>query len=139
VAVTVQRQTPAVVLDEGDRIVGVGSAAESQFGPLLGSVMWDCYPGSEPLFKPYYDTARRTGETVQFVQFYDGNVSRITAVPADGRRLELHWELLMRLDTTTLDSFRATLREALELLEDESSGVQRDEVRRVLRVIEGGR
>lgn len=137
-AVTVQRQTPAVVLDEGDRIVGVGSAAESQFGPLVGEVMWDCFPGSEPLFKPYYDTARRTGDAVEFVQFYDGNVARLTAVPAEGDRLELHWELLMHLDTTTLDSFRTTLRQALELLDAEGSGAQRDEVRRALRVIEGG-
>jgi hypothetical protein len=139
VAVTVQRQTPAVTLDEEDRIVGVGPAAEGQFGPLVGSVMWECYPGSEPLFKPYYDTARRTGEPVRFVQFYDGNVSRITAVPAEGSRLELSWELLMRLDTTTLESFVTTLRQALELLELESVGVHRDEVRKALRVIEGGR
>jgi hypothetical protein len=138
VAVTVQRQTPAVVLDEGDRIVGVGPAAESQFGPLVGEVLWDCYPGSEPLFKPYYDTARRTSEPIEFVQFYDGNVSRIVAVPAPAGRLELHWELLMHLDATTLDSFRATLRQALEILDSEGSGAQRDEVRRALRVIEGG-
>jgi hypothetical protein len=139
VAVTVQRQTPAVVLDEGDRIVGVGPAAESQFGPLVGEVLWDCFPGSEPLFKPYYEAARRTSEPVEFVQFYDGNVSRVRAVPTPTDRLELHWALLMRLDSTTLDSFRTTLREALELLEAEGPGGQRDEVRRALRVIEGGR
>ena len=90
-AVTVQGQTPAVVLDDGDRNVEVGPAAESQFGPLVGEVLWDCYPGSEPLFKPYYDTARRTGEPVEFVQFFDGNVSRVHAVPAQDR-IELHWE-----------------------------------------------
>ena len=43
-AVTVQK-TPFVVLDEGDRIVGVGPDAESQFGPLVGSLIWDCFPG----------------------------------------------------------------------------------------------
>ena len=36
VAVTVTQDTPFVMLDEGDRIVGVGPNAESQFGPLLG-------------------------------------------------------------------------------------------------------
>jgi hypothetical protein len=45
----------------------------------------------------------------------------------------------MRLDTTTLESFVTTLRQALELLELESVGVHRDEVRKALRVIEGGR
>lgn len=138
-AVTVQRQTPAVVLDERDRIVGVGPAAESQFGPLVGEVMWDCYPGSEPLFKPYYDTARSTGEPVELVQFYDGNVARVKAVPIADGRLELYWELLVHLDTTTLDAFRTTLRDALELLEAESTGVERDQARRALRLIEGGR
>jgi hypothetical protein len=138
VAVTVQRQTPAVVLDEGDRIVEVGSPAESQFGPLVGEVMWECFPGSEPLFKPYYDEARRTGRPVEFVQFYDGNVARVRAVPAEGGHLELHWELLVHLDVTTLDSFRTTLRQALELLEAGATGSFHDEARRALRVIEGG-
>ena len=137
-AVTVERQTPFVVLDEGDTIVGVGSAAASQFGPLVGSVMWDCFPGSEPLFKPYYDTARRTGETVEFVQFYDGTVARIRAVPRDGGLLELSWELLAQLDTLTLGSLVETLGESLELLDDATAEFQRDAVRRALRVIEGG-
>jgi hypothetical protein len=138
VAVTVKRQTPAVVLDERDRIVGVGSAAESQFGPLLGARMWDCFPGSEPLFKPYYDKARRTQAEVEFVQFYDGNVARVRAVPADGGLLELHWEHLARLDTRTLGSLVETLGESLELLDSETSTATRSAVRQALRVIEGG-
>ncbi len=138
-AVTVKRQTPFVVLDEGDRIVGVGPSAESQFGPLVGALIWDCFPGSERLFKPYYDAARRSGEPVEFVQFYDGNVSRIRAVPAADGRLELEWELLVRLDTLTLGSLAQTLEESLELLDGYGSGDQRDIVRRALRVIEGGK
>jgi hypothetical protein len=138
VAVTVQRQTPFVVLDEGDTIVGVGSAAASHFGPLVGSVVWDCFPGSEPLFKPYYDAARRTGETVEFVQFYDGHVTRVGATPTpDG--LEVWWQSLIHIDTTTFTTFRETLAQSLRLLEAESLDVQRDEARRALRVIEGGR
>jgi hypothetical protein len=138
VAVTVKLQTPSVVLDEKDRIVGVGSSAESQFGPLLGARMWDCFPGSEPLFKPYYDKARRSHEEVEFVQFYDGNVARIRAVPVDGGLLELHWELLARLDTRTLGSLAETLEESLEFLDEESSGAGRASLRQALRVIEGG-
>ena len=45
VAVTVEEQAPFVVLDSGDTIVGVGPGAESHFGPLVGSLLWDCFPG----------------------------------------------------------------------------------------------
>ena len=136
-AVTVQ-QTPFVVLDEGDRIVGVGPDAESQFGPLVGSLMWDCFPGSEPLFKPYYDAARRSREQLEFVQFYDGNVARVRAVPRENGHLDLFWELLARLDTLTLDGLAQTLDESLELLDEEHLGANRTARRQNLRVIEGG-
>ena len=138
VAVTVEQETPFVVLDEGDRIVGVGSRAESQFGPLVGSRIWECFPGSEPLFKPYYDAARRSGEPLEFVQFYDGNVARVRAVPRDDGTLALHWEHLSRLDTLTLASLADTLEESLELLDDQGSESQRDTARRALRLIQGG-
>jgi hypothetical protein len=138
VAVTVGKQTPFVILDEGDRIVGVGSSAEGQFGPLVGSQLWECFPGSEPLFKPYYDSARRSGEEVEFVQFYDGNVARVRAVPLDDGLLELYWEHLARLDTLTIGSLLETLEESLELLDDASAGHRHEEARRALRVIEGG-
>ena len=136
-AVTVQ-QMPFVVLDEGDRIVGVGPSAESQFGPLVGSLMWDCFPGSKPLFKPYYDAARRSGEQVEFVQYYDGNVARIRAIPHRSGHLDLYWELLARLDTLTLDGLAATLDESLALLDEEQTGAQRTALRQSLRLIEGG-
>ena len=136
-AVTVPQQ-PFVVLDEGDRIVGVGTDAESQFGPLVGSIMWDCFPGSEPLFKPYYDAARRSGDPVEFVQFYDGNVARIRAVPSADGTLALYWQLLARIDTRTLGGLVHSLDEALGLLADEQIGVHRQALRNSLRVIKGG-
>jgi hypothetical protein len=121
VAVTVLREPPFVVLDEGDRIVGVGPHAESQFGPLVGSSMWDCFPGSEPL------------------QFYDGNVARVRAVPVGEGHLELEWEQLARLDTLTLDSLSETLDDALELLGEAHPRRRRRTVgRAALHVIEGG-
>jgi hypothetical protein len=138
VAVTVGQEPPFVVLDEGDRIVGVGSGVEGQFGPLVGSVIWDCFPGSEPLFKPYYDSARRLGEQVEFAQFYDGNVARIRAVPRTGDRLELYWELVARLDTLTLGGLVRTLEESLEHLDERHEALQRDALRKSFRVIEGG-
>lgn len=137
-AVTVEQQTPLVVLDEGDRIVGVGQGAESRFGPLVGEIVWDCYPGSEALFKPYYDAARMSGEHVEFAQFYDGNVLRVRAVPCNEGRLELYWQRLGRLDTLTLESLLETLEESLETLAAESSAAERSGARRALRLVEGG-
>jgi len=138
VAVTVGQGTPFVVLDDMDRIVEVGTGAQSQFGPLVGTVIWESFPGSEPLFKPYYDKARQMREPVEFVQFYDGNVARIRAVPGEDGLLELHWEALARLDTLTLGSLAETLEESLELLDEQEAGMHRSRVRGALRVIEGG-
>jgi hypothetical protein len=137
VAVTV-KHAPFVTLDPADRIVEVGPHAESQFGPLVGSVMWDCFPGSRPLFKPYYDFARASANPVEFVQFYDGNVARVRATPREDGRLELAWEPLVRLDATTLEDLADSLRASLELLDDEERSAGREELRKALRVIEGG-
>jgi hypothetical protein len=139
VAVTVEEQAPLVVLDEGDRIVGVGPHAESQFAPLVGEVMWDCFPGSEPLFKPYYDQARRSGEPVEFAQFYNGYVARVRAVPRGRDRLELYWHQLTRLDTLTLGGLVESLDESLAILGARRSGSEREGTSGALRVIEGGR
>ena len=136
-AVTVLK-SPFVVLDEMDRIVGVGPGAESQFGPLVGSLIWDCFPGSEPLFKPYYDAARRSGAELEFVQFYDGSVARIHAVPQSNGHLDLHWELLTHLDTMTLAGLVQTLDESLEVLDEEHVSARRSALRQRLRLIEGG-
>ena len=137
-AVTVEEQAPFVVLDTADTIVEVGPGAESQFRPLLGSVLWDCFPGSRPVFKPYYDEARRTREPVEFVQFHNGNVARVRAIPRAEDRLELYWEVISRLDTLTLDGLAQTLDESLERLDERSADAYRDEVRKALRLIEGG-
>lgn len=136
-AVTVTLQ-PFVALDSADRIVEVGSHAESQFGPLAGSVIWDCFPGARPLFKPYYDEARASREPVDFVQFYDGYVVRVVATSAGEERLEVTWEQLAHIDATTLDDLVASLTQSLDLLAGEERAAQRDELRKVLTVIEGG-
>jgi hypothetical protein len=137
VAVTVQEHSPFVVLDEGDHIVEVGEHAESQLGPLVGACLWESFPGSEPLFRPYYDAVRRSREPVEFVQFYDGNVSRVRAVPLEGGRIGLEWTQLARLDTLTLGSLAETLDRLLEALAAEACGTP-SAGRQDLRVIEGG-
>ena len=103
----------------------------------VGSLLWDCFPGSEPLFKPYYDAARRSGAEVEFVQFYDGNVARIHAVPQSNGHLDLYWELLSHLDTMTLAGLVQTLDESLEVLDDEHVSARRSVLRQNLRLIEG--
>jgi hypothetical protein len=108
------------------------------FGPLVGLPLWDCFPGSRPLCKPYYDEARRTCDPVEFVQFYDGYVTRIRAVPRPEGRLELYWENLSRLDTLTLESLAESLETSLETLDEHRAEADRSELRKALRVIEGG-
>jgi hypothetical protein len=139
VAVTVEQHAPFVVLDDSDRIVEVGREVGSQFGPLVGEIMWDCFPGSEPLFKPYYDRARTSGEPVEFVQFYGGNVARIRAVPHGDGRLDLFWEALARLDTLTLGGLVDSLERSLALLDVRSAALERRLARKAFQVIEGGR
>lgn len=137
VAVTVA-ETANLVLDESYRIVEVGPAVAAEFGPLRGQHLWDAFPGAQPLFLPYYDQARRTGEPVEFVQFYDGQVGHIRAVP-DGPWLLLFWEHVSRLDTLTLERLRASLVQTMALIEKSEERLRRDGVRETLRVVEGGR
>jgi hypothetical protein len=137
VAVAVEG-TPHLVLDEHYGIVEVGPAAAATFGPFRGRCLWDAFPGAQPLFQPYYEKARRTGENVEFVQFYDGQFGRVRAVPR-GARLLIFWEMLHRLDLLTLDGLRTTLAEATATIEESEALLRRSRVRSSLRVVEGGR
>ncbi len=136
-AVAVER-IPDLVLDEEYRIVEVGPPAEADFGLLLGQGLWEAFPDSRPLFEPYYEKARSSGEPVEFVQFYDGWVGRVRAVP-EASRLLLFWDDLRRLDTLTLSRLHTSLEEALTAIEQQEVSTGRDTVRHRLRVVEGGR
>jgi hypothetical protein len=135
VAVAVQA-LPHIVLDEHYVIVEVGPAAEAAFRPLEGRNLWECFPDSEPLFRPYYEQARRTGAPVEFVQFYAGAVGWVRATP-EGNRLALTWERLARLDTLTFSGLQTTLSEALELLEVHEAEARRSSLRLVGAVTDG--
>jgi hypothetical protein len=137
VAVAVEL-TPYLVLDEEYCIVEVGPPAEAEFGPLRGQGLWDAFPDSRPLFEPYYERARQTGEPVEFVQFYNGWVGRVRAVP-EGSRLLLFWEDLRRLDTLTLSRLHTSLEETLTAIAEQETSVRRDTGRDRLRVVDGGR
>ena len=134
-AVTVL-QAPFVVLDEEYTIVEVGPSAEGGFGPLAGQNLWACFPGSESLFRPYYDRARRTGEPEQFVQFYRGNVTRVRA-ELEGDRLKVSWKELHTIDALTLSTLADSLARTIELVDDEQADVLRQQVRASLRLVKG--
>ncbi len=135
-AVTVALE-PAIVLDEEYRIVEVGESAAGGFGPLAGQNLWECFPGSERLFRPYYDRARRSGQPEEFVQYYNGHVARIRAVPR-GDRLAVWWDEVHVIDALTVDELLRSIARTIELLEDEQAGVRKRDARASLRLISGG-
>lgn len=110
-AVTVEH-VPFVVLDESYRIVEVGALAEAGFGPLRGRCVWDCFPGSESMYRPHYERARRSDEPSELVQFYGGYLTKVEIRP-EGRFVRVAWETLAMLDTSTLERLRASLTAAI--------------------------
>jgi hypothetical protein len=129
VAVTVE-ESPSVVLDAEYRVVGMNAAARPWFEEHVGRVVFDCFPGSDGLFRPYYEEARATGSPVEFAQFYGGYLTHVVATP-DGPDLVVEWTTIALIDTWTLDGLRASLDDALATLADR-------ERRTSLRVVEGG-
>jgi hypothetical protein len=133
VAVTVE-ESPSVVLDEQFRVVEVNRAGAPWFAQHIGRVVFDCFPGSQRLFRPYYEEARRSGREVAFAQFFDGYVTHVTVIP-DGARLTVIWETLSIIDTWTLDGLRSSLDTALAKLDELSNELERDRVRRSLQLV----
>ena len=125
-----------MILSEDYRILRVRAAAELGSGELEGRDLWEAFPGSKPLYHPYYDRARRTREPVEFVQFYGGFLARIRAVPV-GAELHLYWERLERIDTLTLEGLRDSLTHALSGLEEQETKLRREQLRGRLHVVEG--
>ena len=145
-AVTVEG-TSQVVVDEDYRIVELAlavacEAAVTRTGapasrPAPGRNLWEVFPEAKPLFEPYCDEARRTGEPVEFLQFYDGRLLRVRAVPR-GRHLLLFGESLQDLDTLTLERLRASLAETIALIDDLSGSSRHERLRDSFRLVEGG-
>lgn len=137
VAVTVEG-SPSVVLDEHDRIVECNAAARASFGHTLGQDVYACFPGSAPLFRPYYDRARRTGTVVEFAQYFDGYVTHVRVAPRT-TTLEVTWETLAILDTATTERLLESLDVAIGRLDDELRALDRERAKRSLRLVEGER
>jgi hypothetical protein len=135
VAVTVE-QVPFVVLDDSYRIVEVGPAAEAGFGPLHGRCVWDCFPGSESMYRPHYERARRRGEPIELVQYYGGYLTKVEIRP-EKRAIRVSWEILSMLDTSDLERLRASLTDAIAALDQQAEELDCRRVRGTLRVVEG--
>ena len=133
-AVTVLAE-PTLVLDRRYTVVGMGESARAELGGLEGRNLWECFPGAEPLFRGYYESAWRSREPLEFVQFYDGRVGRVRAT-ARGDRLVLSWEILAQLDTLTLEGLRSSIVEAISALDRAESSARRVHARRSLRLVE---
>jgi hypothetical protein len=125
-----------VVLDDEFRIVEVGAAARATFGPLLGQAVFDAFPDSEPLFRPYYERARATGATVEFGTYYDGYAIHLRLTPR-GSHLVVGWNTLVRLDLLTLEGLLTSLDTALDAIAELERAVEHDLRRAHLRVVEG--
>jgi hypothetical protein len=127
--------TQWIVLDEDDRIVEVSENAEPVFASLLGESLWDAFPNAAEVFAPYCERARRTGEVVELVRFFEGTLKRVRYTP-DGSRVIAIWENLASVDVSSVESLRDSLLEIADALVDE--GVDAALQPPPLRVLQGG-
>ncbi len=102
----------------------------------MAAICGSSFQTAEPLFGPHYEEAWRTGEPVEFVQFYGGRV-RLVHAHAQSGRLEVSWELLAQLDTLTLEGLRSSVAQAISALEESGIASRRKLPRRTLRLVKG--
>ena len=125
-----------VVLDEEDRVVEVGPHAPAILLSSLGDRVHEVFPGTEPLYGPHYERARRTGAVVEFAQYSDGYVALVKAVPAKCG-LIVSWELIGFVDVMTIEGLRTSLAAVECALSEKEGAVRRDRVRSSLRIVSG--
>lgn len=133
-AVTVE-QDRFLVLDDEFRVVEVGAGARAAYGPVLGQIVFEAFPDSEPLLRPHYEQARATGEAVEFAAFYNGYVKHLRVTPS-GSDLTITWDDLGVLDVLTLEGLVSSLDVALRALDECSADIERRRGRSRLRVVE---
>ena len=127
--------TQWIVLDEEDRIVDVSENAVAEFGQLKGESLWETFPSARDVFAPYCERARRTGEVVELVKFFEGTLKHVRYTP-EGSRVIAIWENLASVDVSSVESLRHSLLEIADMLADTDvdAGLQPPP----LRVLEGG-
>jgi hypothetical protein len=125
------------VLDEDYRAVEMSPALQAGCGLAAGDCVLDGLPIARSTFVRSCEHARRTGETVDLVEYGGGRLLRIGIDP-QGENLRVSWETLAILDTLTMDGLRTSLRSILETLARAEDALGRDRMRRSLRLVGGG-
>jgi hypothetical protein len=123
-----------IVLDEEDRIVDVSENSEAIFGQLLGESLWDTFPTARDVFGPYCERARRSGEVVELVTFFEGTLKRVRYAP-QGSRVIATWENLASVDVSSVQSLRESLLRVADALAEEDLEAYQPPP---LRVLQGG-
>jgi hypothetical protein len=136
VAVAVEEHS-VVVLDEQDQLVGAVSSAQASIRLPEDASPLEQLPSARAVFAPYFERARRTGRTLEFVEFVDGRVVQVTVRP-EGARLVVSWQTLDILDVLTLEGLRASIERVVETLAQAEATLRRAQARQLLRVVEGG-
>jgi hypothetical protein len=124
-----------IMLDDEDRIVDASDDVEPIFGPLMGERFWDLFPNARAVFAPYCEEARRTGETVELVTFFEGALKRVRYAP-HGAHVTATWEVLASVDVSSVKTLRDSLREIDDALADEDGETVSQPP--ALRVLQGG-
>ena len=107
------------VLDAEDRVVRAAGHME-HLGRFLGHPLWEYSPHAEPIFRPHFEEARRTGHEVQFTSYYAGRVAHRRVVPA-GQALTVYVTPLQELNVRTLATLTASLNRIEAALETRAS------------------
>ena len=123
-----------IVLDENDRIVEMSDDARREFEPLVGQSLWERFPSASEIFAPYCEHARRTGEVVELVKFFEGTLKRVRYAP-EGSRITASWEVLAAVDVSSVESLRRSLLEMADALAEWGTGGAHPPA---LRVLQGG-
>lgn len=124
-----------IVLDGEDRVVEVSEDVRPQFEPLLGESLWERFPAAGAVFAPFCERARRTGEVVELVRFFEGSLKRVRYAP-EGSLVTATWEVLAALDVSSVENLRRSLLEMANVLAE--SSMEGTLPAQPLRVLEGG-
>jgi hypothetical protein len=98
---------PSFAVDAADRIVQTCDDPDGM-AAFLGHPLWEYLPHAEPALRPFFDEARRSGETVEAAIFYAGRLVEARIVPC-GQFLTVHVTRRAALDLSSLRTLAASL------------------------------
>jgi hypothetical protein len=136
VAVAVKEHS-VVVLDDEDRVVEAVPPAQAGAALHAGESPLEVLPSARAVFAPYFERARATRRTIEFVEFVDGRVLHVRVEPT-GNRLVVSWQTLDSLDVQTLEGLRDSIQRVVDTLAQAEATLRRTQARQLLRVIDGG-